>query len=239
MRNLVPSAPNGGLPLPEFAPVPRRKRLGGWTVERQRAFIEALADTGSVTDAAKRVNMTTEGAYYLRRAAGAEGFRAAWEAAIEHGVEQLADLAIDRARNGVAVPVYWRDRQIGEKRWYDNRLLMFVLKHHMPNKYGADLRKGGSVSPHQQQIEWRERQAQREADVAKMRKGWRAIRAGFVRSIADDPAKRAAWELLTGATPDWGDPEAPMPPCGDLPDVNHNRPDMIIPTAALKLDEQS
>ncbi len=37
----------------DFAPVPVAHRHDGWTAERQRAFIEALADSGSVTIAAK------------------------------------------------------------------------------------------------------------------------------------------------------------------------------------------
>lgn len=54
--------------LPAFTPVPRlRKRHDGWTPERKRLFIEALADTGSVRAAAHRVNMTPESAYLLRR----------------------------------------------------------------------------------------------------------------------------------------------------------------------------
>lgn len=66
--------------IPDFAPVPRKiRRAHGWTPTRQRDFIEALADSGSVTEAARRVNMTPEAAYYLRRAEGAESFRAAWE----------------------------------------------------------------------------------------------------------------------------------------------------------------
>ncbi|MCZ8171731.1 MAG: LysR family transcriptional regulator, partial [Brevundimonas sp.] len=52
--------------LPAFDPVPRKHRHDGWTPERQRAFIGALADTGSVSRAARHVNMSPEGAYYLR-----------------------------------------------------------------------------------------------------------------------------------------------------------------------------
>ena len=67
MQNRQPTAPNAGAPLPAFAPVPRKcARHDGWTPARQRAFIEALADTGSVSRAAAQVNMSTEGAYYLR-----------------------------------------------------------------------------------------------------------------------------------------------------------------------------
>ena len=43
--------------VPAFAPVPRQKdRSNGWKPEVQRAFIEALAETGSVRSAAHAVN---------------------------------------------------------------------------------------------------------------------------------------------------------------------------------------
>ena len=45
------------------------------------AFIEALADTGSVRHRPlAQVNMSNVNAYALRRSPGAEGFRKAWEA---------------------------------------------------------------------------------------------------------------------------------------------------------------
>lgn len=66
---------------PQFDPVPRKFRHDGWTPERQRAFIAALADTGYVSQACAIVGMTAVGAYYLRRQPGAESFAAAWRAA--------------------------------------------------------------------------------------------------------------------------------------------------------------
>jgi len=42
--------------LPAFTPVPRAKeRSNGWKPHVQRAFIEALADTGSVASACRAV----------------------------------------------------------------------------------------------------------------------------------------------------------------------------------------
>ncbi len=119
-----------------FTPVPRKYRYDGWTAERQRAFIAALAETGSVTAAARRINMASEGAYALRRARGAESFAAAWEAALASGVQRLTDIALERAIEGVPVPVFHKGEQVGERRWYNDRLLMFVLKHHQPDRYG-------------------------------------------------------------------------------------------------------
>ena len=54
------------LPVP-FTPVPVRPRHDGWTVERQVAFIEKLADTGSITAACKHVGMSRESVRKLRR----------------------------------------------------------------------------------------------------------------------------------------------------------------------------
>ena len=131
-----------GAPL--FEPVPRtRARYDGWTSERQRAFIKALAETGCVRRAAQWVGMTDAGAYALRRAEGAEDFRRAWADAQSIGVERLADVAFERAMYGVPVPVFHKGEQVGERRWYNDRLLMFTLRHHAPETYGA-MSAGGS-----------------------------------------------------------------------------------------------
>ena len=133
MQNRLPTQ----RPVLDFEPVPRKYRVDGWTADRQRAFISALAATGSVKSAARSINMAPEGAYNLRRQPGAESFAHAWQVAVDHGVQSLTDIAIDRARDGVAVPIYWKGEQVGEKRRYNDRLLMFILRHHQPQIYGA------------------------------------------------------------------------------------------------------
>ena len=138
-RQLVPRGQ-----LPAFTPVPREtKRHDGWTEERKHAFIEALADTGSVASACKAVDMSTVGAYYLRRQKGAESFRKAWEKALALGVQQLEDVAMDRALNGVEVPVYSYGELIGKRRAYNDRLLMFMLRNRAPERFGNGINKGG------------------------------------------------------------------------------------------------
>lgn len=143
MQNLVPTQ----RPALDFEPVPRKYRYDGWTAERQRAFIAALAETGSVKAAATRINMSPEGAYYLRRQPGADGFRAAWIAALDHGVQRLADIAVERAIEGVPVPIHWRGEQVGEKRRYNDRLLMFILRHHLADRYGGPGLAHGTRNP--------------------------------------------------------------------------------------------
>ncbi|WP_397577957.1 hypothetical protein [Sphingorhabdus sp.] len=133
MRNKVPVPRENRAALPDFTPVPLRYRHDGWTPERQRGFIEALADTGCVTRATAIVNMSLEGVYYLRRQKGAEEFRAAWNAALDFGVQKLKDIAFERAIEGEMIPVFEKGKLMGCRRKRNDRLLMFCLRH-----YGQD-----------------------------------------------------------------------------------------------------
>lgn len=134
------AAPRAGQ-LPAFTPVPRQcQRHDGWTDKRQRRFIEALADTGSVKAAAHRVNMTPEGAYMLRRHPQAAGFRNAWEAALALGVQQLEDVAMERALHGTEVPVYSYGKLIGSRIVHNDRLVMFILRNRASARFAADAR---------------------------------------------------------------------------------------------------
>lgn len=128
-----------GARLPAFEPVPRKPRHDGWTPERQKAFIAALADTGSVSRAARHVNMSPEGAYYLRRQPGLEGFRRAWEAALDFGVQRLKDIAYERAIDGQLSPVFVGGKLKGFRRTRNDRLLMFCLRMNARDERGQRL----------------------------------------------------------------------------------------------------
>ncbi len=120
----------------DWVPVLKKKRSDGWSPEKQRRFIAILSDSGSVRTAAYGVTMTPQSAYALRRSAGAEGFAAAWEAAIGAASNQLIDVAVDRAINGVHDPVFNRDGQrIASRVRYNDRLLMFLLRAHAPARF--------------------------------------------------------------------------------------------------------
>jgi hypothetical protein len=88
-RKPTPSAS----PVPKFAPVRVRRRHDGWTPERQTQFIEALAECGCVADACRRVGMSSESAYALRRHYDAQAFRLAWDAALDYAIRRLSDAA--------------------------------------------------------------------------------------------------------------------------------------------------
>jgi hypothetical protein len=133
-HQLLP-APGPQLPsdLLDFTPVPRRYRHDGWTPERQKAFIGALAVTGCVDRAARMVNIAQTNCYELRRAPGAEEFRRAWDAALDFAVPRLKDIAFQRAIEGELVPVFSGGKLMGFRRKYNDKLLMFCLRH-----YGED-----------------------------------------------------------------------------------------------------
>jgi len=124
--------------LPDFIPVPRLKdRSNGWRPEVQRAFIEALADTGSVRAACRAVGRSECGAYQMRRHPEGASFRKAWEAALDIGIQRIEDIAMDRALNGVEVPVYSYGKLVGTRRIYNDRLLMFLLRNRAPKRFAA------------------------------------------------------------------------------------------------------
>jgi hypothetical protein len=148
MIDRTPVSRDARAPLPPFEPVPRRKpRHDGWTPARQVAFVEALADTGSVTCAASQVNMSTESAYQLRRQPGAEGFARAWEAALDMGVLRLKDEAFDRALNGEMVPVIAGGKLIGYRRHRNDRLIMFILRHYGRRPQAGSFRRDRAPDP--------------------------------------------------------------------------------------------
>lgn len=69
--------------LLDFEPVPRRPRSDGWHPEVQRAYVAALAVTGSERQACAVVERAQYGITQLRKARGNESFLAACDKAME------------------------------------------------------------------------------------------------------------------------------------------------------------
>ena len=126
-------APPAAAPDPDesaipFTPVPRRRaRRSGWTDDRQRRFIAALARCGSVSAAAKHVGMTARTAYKLLDCPGAESFAAAWDAAIDVGFARVEIDALDRALHGSFVPIYRRGKLSRVEHRRNDRLAIALL----------------------------------------------------------------------------------------------------------------
>lgn len=104
-----------------FAPVPVRARHDGWSPALQLRFIVALARGAGVDEAARSIGRSRQTAYALRRRAGAEGFAAAWDAAVAfareaRGFAWTARRLPSAAPSGietVLVPRFYRGRLVG------------------------------------------------------------------------------------------------------------------------------
>nr|WP_246448069.1 hypothetical protein [Novosphingobium flavum] len=120
----------------DFAPyLHRAPRGNSITPARQRAFIAELAACGIVTQAARSIGVSLEALYKLRNRAGAEGFAAAWEAAIDRGMARLEDCALERALAGEERPVVRGGKVVTTWVRHDTALLMFLLRQRRARRY--------------------------------------------------------------------------------------------------------
>ena len=90
-------------------------------------FLRELAAAHSVGAAAKAVGMSRQSAYKLRARLKGQPFDIAWEAAFQHGYDELAQAALERALHGTEVPVFHKGELVGSYRRYDERLTCFLL----------------------------------------------------------------------------------------------------------------
>lgn len=96
---------------------------------RKRArFLDVLAETGNVAEAARQAALNRQHLYALRRDDGA--FAMAWEAALDEAADALLLEARRRALEGVEQPVFHKGGQVGTRRVYSDRLLVFLLQAH-------------------------------------------------------------------------------------------------------------
>ena len=116
-------------PLLAFAPfLHKAPRSNSITPDRQRRFVATLAATGIVGKAARSIGKSTEALYRLKHLPGAEGFSAAWDAAVRRGLQRIDDCAIERALTGTRTPIVSGGEILG---WWDkpdNTLLRFLLQ---------------------------------------------------------------------------------------------------------------
>jgi len=159
-------------PLLAFAPyVHKAPRRNSITPERQRAFIAALAASGIVTQAARSIGASLEALYKLRALPGAEGFAAAWEAAIERGLDRLEDCALELALRGEELPIVSGGKLLGSYRKHNFAHIRFVLSQRRAQRYGADPAAHRAPEPGTQAYERLRAQwlAEHEAEQARQR----------------------------------------------------------------------
>ncbi|HEX8573098.1 MAG TPA: hypothetical protein VF759_10135 [Allosphingosinicella sp.] len=110
-----------------FEPAPLRYRRDGLTPEKQRDYVEALADCGVAREAAARIGISEQAINRVRRRADAYDFDSACEAAHMFGARRLRSIAFERAVEGTLKGHYYHGELVSEERVYDNRLLTYLL----------------------------------------------------------------------------------------------------------------
>ena len=115
------------------------------TKERQGRFLEALANTGSVTAAIAVANTSRTRVYELRKADPA--FASAWQEAEEIATDRLEDEARRRAVEGIAEPLVSAGKLVRNDdgkpilvRRYSDNLLLALLKAHRPPRRERSVR---------------------------------------------------------------------------------------------------
>jgi len=133
---IIEAAPEAPAPEPpEFTPAPSRNTRG-WTAERQRKFIEHLSLTGAVGESSAVAGVSTRSALRLRNKAGAEGFAAAWDAALRLAATRLAGIVFDRSINGRVERIYKDGELVAERRVPSDYLLTWLLARLDPVQFG-------------------------------------------------------------------------------------------------------
>ena len=206
-----PHTPAAPAPAPDpadplaFTPVPRKRmRRRGWSAARQREFIEHLAETGSVRAACRRMGVGEHQVYVLRNHPEGASFRKAWEAALDMGIQRIEDVAMDRALNGVDQPVFYHGEAVGERKVYNDRLLMFLLSNRAGDRFAAgNARPRGSVSP--RELERLKQQWRKEWEAEMGFVSVAEIRASIDRKIENirrtmEPRRIARWAAMSEET---------------------------------------
>jgi hypothetical protein len=132
--------PFDGVPLESS-----RKRLAGWSAERQRLFLVNLAETGSVHLAANAARLSARSAYQLRVRSPA--FAQAWNAAQQLAVGRLSAIAFDRALNGRVEQIYRDGELVAERRVPSDKMLQWLLCRLDPRRFALPWEQRGDADP--------------------------------------------------------------------------------------------
>ena len=191
-----------------FDPVPRPAHDRLWDAPTQRAFVAALAVTGSVERAARSIKRHAFAVEKLRKSRGAREFNEACEAALD--VARQRELAkLDLPSPNSPSPLAGEDTAFGSS--------------------------GGRAAALYGEGDSDER-AEYEAARERIQMRLTNCRRLYLWEICEDEAKRAAWELLCGPT-DWEKASRPIRGYAasdaagafEAATPNMRNPDMILP----------
>ena len=199
--------------LLDFEPVPRKRQVeGGWTPDLQREFIARLASHGSAGHACDEMGKDLTGMRKLYRNPLAASFRGSWHSAIDLARERRAEQVPDGPPPMAKPPTI------------DHRF------RHAPSPPPSPARGEGEVlneyGEYEDEESLRERAAEAKDSIsAKVLRSRRL----YLMSISGEPAKRAAFEILTELPIDW-EAAARLEPQRDEPfrKPNMRNPDMLL-----------
>ena len=109
------------------SPVPAPLDQARWTRKRMADFLFELAASGNVAEAARAVGMSRQSAYRLRARNKGAYFDTAWSLALRDDYEALHNAALERAMQGIELPVYHKGELVATRRHFDERLTCFLL----------------------------------------------------------------------------------------------------------------
>lgn len=132
--------PFDGVALPDT-----RKRLAGWSAQRQRLFLNTLGETGSVHLASSAARLGARSAYRLR--ARSPAFAACWDSALLMSVGRLTAIVLDRAINGRIDQIFEHGELVGERRVPSDRLLTWLLARLDPRRFALPWEQRGDADP--------------------------------------------------------------------------------------------
>lgn len=104
------------------------RRADGWSAERQRVFLETIAEGQGVECACLRVGLSTASAYAFRRTARGAAFALGWRAATLIARHSIAETLLVRALEGQVDTVVRADGSTMTRHRHDNRLAMSLLR---------------------------------------------------------------------------------------------------------------
>ncbi len=187
--------------LPEFTPVPRKNTVThGWTVAKQRDFIAGLAATGSVRLATEGVGMSYTGVYALRTAPGGSSFARAWDIAVGMGAARIRDVLFGHAIHGIPETIITGKETRIERRRFNHRTMIWALQHHMPDQYPG----GSTLASGSKREQWQAEETRIDEVRAGITQKLEVLRRAEMEAIAQDPARRAAYDVLhPGHDNDW------------------------------------
>lgn len=107
--------------------------LRSFTSRKRKRFLEVLAHTASVTEAAREVGLTRAQVNQIYNQD--KKFALSWWSAIDEAVDVLELEARRRALEGTEEPVLYHGKECARIRRYSDSLLMALLKAERPDKY--------------------------------------------------------------------------------------------------------